>query len=182
MTILYLVRHAAVTLRPEAPGHSWHLSPGGRAAADAIGQESRWKEVSLLFTSPEAKAVATAQRIAAPHGLRIEISPDLREVGGRPWTDGDYTSLVRRYLEGEPLDHWEPSDHVSKRVCAAIGSIVAGYPSESVGVVSHGLALTLYLSSLQKSPPAAALELWSSIRMPDVAVIRDGRIQEPFGT
>jgi broad specificity phosphatase PhoE len=84
-------------------------------------------------------------------------------------------------LAGETLDGWEPRDTAVGRVCGAIEQVLRRHAGQSVGVVSHGIALTLYLSSVQGLNPEAAFRAWSSIRMPDVAVVEDGRTVQPFG-
>ena len=181
---LCLVRHASVDVRPEQPGPQWHLSAQGRAEAEALAADPFWQDLRVLFTSPEPKAVGTAQRIAAPHGLPIGIAPDLREVEGRAWTGPDaYQEQVQRYLRGEAIDSWEPKDRAQRRVRACIDGILADDSSSRVAVVSHGLILTLYLADLLKLEGAAAYELWSAIRFPDVAVVDPaaGAVVQRFG-
>jgi broad specificity phosphatase PhoE len=167
---VYLVRHAAVTMRPEQPIAHWHLSPEGRAAAEAMGAEPFWAEVEAIATSTEPKAVGTAQRIAAPHGLPLRIEPDLREVH-RSWAGEGYRELVRRYFAGEALEGWEPRQQASARVRACIEGVVRANSGRDVAVVSHGLALTLYLEGLLDMDAGAAFDVWSGLGFPDVAVV-----------
>ena len=168
---LLLVRHAAVTVRPSAPGPQWHLSPEGRAAAGALADEPYWAELRGIHTSPEPKAVATAQRIAARHGLPIRIEQELREVENRGWVEEGYEDQVRRYLAGETIDSWGPRDAALRRVRACIDGIVERHQGLEVGVVSHGLVLTLYLTDLLGLDAVASHDLWASMRFPDVAVV-----------
>lgn len=168
---LHLVRHAAVTVRPNAAGPQWHLSPEGRAAAEALAEEPYWAELRGIHTSPEPKAVATAQRIAARHELSIRIEQDLREVENRGWVAEGYDDQVRRYLAGETIDSWERRDAALRRVRACIDGIAERHQGLEVGVVSHGLVLTLYLTDLLGLAAAASHELWAGMRFPDVAVV-----------
>ncbi|MCH8025592.1 MAG: histidine phosphatase family protein [Chloroflexi bacterium] len=181
---LYLVRHAGVTVRPERPGAEWHLSQEGRAAADAVADEQHWAELDAIHTSPEPKASSTAQRIAAPHGLPIRIERDLREVEGRGWTEqAEYREQVRRYLAGETVDSWELLADTQRRVRACIESITEQDDSRDVAVVSHGLALTVYLAGLLELDAAAAYEMWAGIRFPDIAIVdpQARRLERAFG-
>jgi len=177
---IYLVRHAAVTVRPGQPIAQWHLSPEGRDAALALGDEQYWSNLSVVHTSPEPKAVATAQRIAAPHGLEIRIDADLREVE-RPWVEGGYDEAARRYLAGEPLAGWEPRNDALARVRGAIERI--GSRNEDAAAVSHGLVLTLYVSDLLDLDADGTFNLWRSIRFPDVAIVdtQARRVEKAFG-
>lgn len=179
---VYLVRHGAVTVRPDLPLAQWHLSPEGRAGVDALADKLFWPQVRGIHASAEPKAEATAQRIAARHALPIRIETELREVE-RPWTEGDYAAAVRRYLAGEALAGWEPRDQALARVRSCIDGIVKRHEGLDVAIVSHGLALTLYLAALLDLDGAKAHELWSRIRFPDVAVLDPlaGRLERAFG-
>lgn len=181
---LYLVRHAGVTQRPELPGALWHLSPEGRRQAEELGKEPYWAGVRGLHTSSEPKAVGTAQRIASASDLPIRVEPELREVEGRPFVEREvYLDQARRYLAGEAVEGWEPRDEALARVRGCIDGIVGRHPGLEVGIVSHGLALTLYLSDLLGLDGAAAYELWAGIRMPDVAVVdpEARKLERAFG-
>ena len=180
---LYLVRHAAVTVRPEQLPEQWHLSAAGRAGAEALAEQSIWEGLAATHTSPEPKAVATAQRIAAQHGLPIVIARGLREVGGRTYTAPDqHRELVRRYLAGEVVDSWERRDVALERVRSSIERIAAA-GKDDVAVVSHGLVLTLYVSELLGLGGAAADELQARLRLPDLAIIdpQARRVERNFG-
>jgi broad specificity phosphatase PhoE len=177
---LYLVRHAAVAVRPDKPSAQWHLSPEGREAARALGDEPYWAGVSAVHTSCEPKAVATAQRIAAPHGLPLRIDAGLREVE-RPWVEGGYEDTVRHYFAGETLAGWEPPGDALARVRGAIERVTS--LNEDAAVASHGLALTLYLRDLLDLDADASFALWQSIRFPDVAIVDPAarRMERAFG-
>ena len=168
--LIYLVRHAAVTPRPEVPGPRWHLSPDGRVAAEKLGEEPYWADVRGLHTSVEPKAVATAQRIAAPNELPIRIEPELREVEGRSWVETGYADQVHAYLSGDTPDGWEPIDAARARIRSCIDGIVAKHAALSVGIVSHGIVLTLYVSDVMDLSSEEAVALWENIRLPDVAI------------
>lgn len=168
---LYLIRHGAVTVRPDRPGREWRLSPEGRAAVGALAKESGWATLSRVCTSPEPKAVATAQRLAGPHELAISIERDLREIDGRAWVGEGYRAHVRRYLEDEAVDGWEARVTARERLRSSIDKIVAESGEQAIGVVSHGLILTLYVSDVLGLDAAASFDLWSSMQFPDVCVI-----------
>lgn len=175
---LFLVRHAAVSVRPEQPAAQWHLSPEGRTEAEALAAAEHWSSIATVYSSPEPKAMATAQRIAARHGLRVQIEIDLREVD-RPWADAGYREQVRRYLAGGAIDGWEPRDGALARVRGCIDAIASG--GEGAAIVSHGIALTLYVADLLGLDGGSAFELWSSMSFPDVAVVEGGEVVRGFG-
>lgn len=175
--LLCLVRHSTVAPDANLPGPQWHLSPEGREAAGALAREPFWQELHGIHTSVEPKAVATAQRLAAPHELPIRIERDLREVEGCEWVASGYAGQVGAYLAGEPPDGWEPVEVARSRVRACIDGIVERHTERNVGIVSHGIVLTLYLADVLNLDANAAIDLWRSIRFPDVAIFDPERKQ-----
>lgn len=161
---LVLVRHSAVTLRADVPAPLWELSAEGRAAAARLAEDPVFDGVRVVASSPEPKAVATAEPIAARLGVTVTIDRDLREterpdipILGAP----EHEALVARYLDGEPLDGWESQAEVRARMSAAIERLrdVDG----DVAVVSHGRALALHLALT----PAE----WAAIPLPAVVAV-----------
>jgi broad specificity phosphatase PhoE len=101
----------------------------------------------VLVSSDEPKALATAAPAAARHGLRVVAVPELREVRRPREKIGDYAGAVREYLSsGRP--GWEPAREAAARVGGGIARALAEHPGATIAAVSHGLVLTLYLSSL----------------------------------
>ncbi|MGB2696162.1 MAG: histidine phosphatase family protein [Dehalococcoidia bacterium] len=168
--LLSLVRHAAPVVRLEQPSLHWHLSAEGRVAVDTLAEQPFWSDVAIIYSSPEPKALATAQGIAARHELRIGVVHDLREVEDRAWVERGYEELARRYLAGEDV-RWEQRDAVLHRVRSAIDDIIARHEGADVALVSHGLAPTVYLAERLALDAQVAFELWSRLRMPDVGVL-----------
>jgi broad specificity phosphatase PhoE len=152
--MLWLVRHAPVELDLDRPAHTWELTPEGRADAEELAL--RLPAVSRVLSSPEAKAVATAEPIARVAGVEVELDERLREVR-RDANLPDYDAhreAVRRYLAGKPVDGWEPREQVLTRVRAAVVDV------DNAAVVSHGMALSLLLGY--------GFEQWNRIALPDV--------------
>ena len=162
VAVLHLVRHTAVELVDGVPPPDWPVTEEGRRAAERLARDPVWRGVALVATSPEAKAVATAEPIARAAELAPHVDPDLREV----WRHGtpvlpraQYVDLVARYLGGEPFEGWEPQEHARRRVLGALDRIAAVSPG-AAAVVTHGLVLALALG--------LDLEEWAALPLPGV--------------
>jgi broad specificity phosphatase PhoE len=136
-----------------------------------LARESFWSELQSIHTSYELKTVATAQRLAAPNELPIRIERDLREVEGRAWVESGYANLVRDYLAGNAPYGWEPPDVARSRIRDCIDGITKQHSDVSIGIVSHGIVLTLYLADVLDLDAEASVQLWQGMRFPDVAVL-----------
>ena len=145
--------------------------PARRLAAAPV-----WREVVLVASSPESKAVATAEPIAAAARVPFRIEPDLREIVRPPPPVLDaraHRERVRRYLAAEAVNGWEPADSGRARFERCVERLAA----ETRGpfaAVSHGTVLALYL---RLTP-----EEWAAIALPAVAVAdpQTRTVVEPF--
>ncbi len=161
---MYLVRHVEVSLVDGVAAHEWLPTKAGLDAAARLATASDWTEMRLVTTSTEPKARATADPIAARAGVPVRDEPDLHEVAREPAPvirAADHASRVRRYLEGEPIDGWEPREHASRRFERCIDRLVAETDGP-LAIVSHATVLALYLGLTHDE--------WAAIPLPAVAV------------
>ena len=152
--MLWLVRHATVELRLEEPASTWTLDDAGHAAAEELAE--RLAPVPRVLSSPEPKAVATAEPLARRSGVAVEVDDRLREVErARNLPDADaHRAAVRAYLDGEPVDGWEPRDAALARFREAVDGL------DDAAVVTHATVLALFLGY--------SFEQWEAICLPDV--------------
>ncbi|MBN9100248.1 MULTISPECIES: histidine phosphatase family protein [unclassified Pseudonocardia] len=152
---LVLVRHALPERVQDAGGPADPaLTPLGEKQAarlvDALGTD-----VAALYSSPLARARATAAPLAAALGREPEIVPELREYDA----DADHYVPVHEMARVDP-DAWErmragllPA-HVdvpafTARVDAALERIVAAHPGRAtVVVVAHAGVVNTWLAHL----------------------------------
>jgi broad specificity phosphatase PhoE len=186
MPRLVLVRHAEVVQNRDVPVERWPLSTEGVLAAAALRAHPALAGVSAVWSSPEPKALATARAIARDDEVRVH--PGLRELDrtavGWVGDHASYVALVTEILRrpDESVRGCERAHDAEARVASAVGEILAERPGDDVAVVSHGLVLTLYLSRLL-GLPGPSLDLWRSIRFPDVAIVDAAtwRVVSSFG-
>ncbi len=145
-----LVRHAMAVADPAVDPARWELGPAGRAAAADLALRARLGRVHAIVSSPEPKARATADAVAAQVGVDVEVDDRLVEAR-RPWVGEGYRKLAHRYLAGADVDGWEPRAEVAARVEAAVAERRAAGAADAVGdivVVGHGLGLSLHLGAV----------------------------------
>ena len=161
-------------------GHAssgWVLSDDGREAAAALASKLLRFEFAALFSSPEPKALQTAQIIADRTGSQVHTDIRLREhersaVGflERESFEARIASIFDRPDEIAFGD--ESADAVHARFSAAIDDAVAR-SSGPVAAVTHGTAMTIYISRLTGIAP---MPFWSSLAMPVAIVLEDGAV------
>ena len=159
---LYLVRHAH-SQQTALPVETWPLSDLGRQQAQRLADLPFWQDVQVICTSVEPKALQTAQIVAARRDLPVEPVFDLRELLSPGDLVGDYKSAVRQAFNNPTasVNGWEPAGEAQTRIVTAIERVLLLHEDKTLAVVSHGLALTLYLAYLTDISPS--LELWHSL-------------------
>ncbi len=161
LTTLVLIRHGRTALTEShkisgGDGDDPELSAAGRADAAAaasviaqLGKDGRWKHippVTAVVSSPMNRTRQTAEIIAAPLGLKVELNENLREIGFGDW-DGKTNEEVASETP-EDLLAWQGSYTVSPpngeslevfdvRINRARRQIVAEYSGKTVVVVAH---------------------------------------------
>ena len=124
------------------------------------------------MTSPEPKARATAEPIAAAAGVELRVDRDLREAerGAAPVDDrAAFVARVDAWLGGTRVPGWEERDLASARIVGCIERLLAA-SSGDLALVSHGTVLSLYLSWL-RGQERVDLREWEAIPLPAVAVV-----------
>ena len=171
---LHLVRHGRSLVVPGLPAHEWDVDPA--AYDDVWGLRDRLPHTAAWFSSPEPKAVTTAQLLTDGE---VGIVDDLREHvrESTDWLD-DFPDVVRRAFAepGAPAHGgWEPLDACRGRVVPAVRRILDVHGSDDVVLVGHGTAWTVLVAALTGREPD--LDRWAALAMPDVIVVPDADLQ-----
>jgi probable phosphoglycerate mutase len=85
--IVWLVRHGEAEWPPGA-ALGWADPPLSRLGEDqarALGERLAGRPLAAVYSSNLRRALATAEAIAAPHRLTVEVTSDLRELGFGAW-------------------------------------------------------------------------------------------------
>jgi probable phosphoglycerate mutase len=174
MTTLLLARHGETDWNRELriQGSSdIELNDLGRAQAHALAQELEHVELDAIYASDLSRARATADAVAASHGLEVRLDPRLRERAFGSW-EGLTREDVAALPDGSRHDG-ESDEEVRDRVLEAVRSIAAAHPGEQVLIVSHGGALnTLWHHAL-----GVRIERWANCAVYRLAVRDDGFVE-----
>lgn len=97
MPILLLIRHATndFVKTGRLPGQTpnIHLNEEGRKQAEALGELLKKRPLDAVYSSQLERAIETAWRVAAPHGLPIHIRKMLADIN-----NGDFTGKEIKHL------------------------------------------------------------------------------------
>lgn len=146
-----------------------------RLAAQALAGEA----IQAIYSSDLARARATAEAVARPHGLPVRPHAGLRErqfgrFEGLTFTEID-TSWPEQALHWRKrTPHWEPPEGgesllaLRERVGATLQALAERHPGEQIVVVAHGGVLDA-LYRLATGQPVDAPRTWE---LPNAAINR----------
>ncbi|MHC1771255.1 MAG: histidine phosphatase family protein [Flexilinea sp.] len=172
MTHCCLVRHGQTDWNIEGryTGQSdVPLNESGRQQAESLAALLATQHFAAVYTSDLSRARETAEIIAAPHKISVNVEPRLREINQGEW-EGLHFNFIRaqyddlwkqRFIDpaGVRPPGGETINEVAARIYTAMNDIALLHPDESVLIVSHGLALALIICKVQASPIARAYHL-----------------------
>jgi broad specificity phosphatase PhoE len=166
---LHLVRHGRPMVRRGVPAAQWDLDPASYDDVWALRSSGRLPTAAAWFTSPEPKAVQTAQLLTDGE---VGVLEELREhERSGEWLD-DFTGAVRRAFEHPDeaaVPGWEPLAACRDRVVPAVRRVLDVHGDDDVVLVGHGTAWTVLVADLTGRPPD--LQRWESLAMPDVLTV-----------
>jgi alpha-ribazole phosphatase len=146
---LVLVRHAESDARGRCYGRlDVELSDAGRAQCRRLAARLSREPVDAVVSSPLLRALATAEAIAATHGLVVMVLEELREldfgvVEGRTYEEiaASEPELFERWMRAPTTVRFpdgESYEQLRERVSRAIAGLRARYNGQHVVAVTHG--------------------------------------------
>jgi probable phosphoglycerate mutase len=122
-----------------------HLNEAGQKQVQELGERLRSFPLAAVYSSPLERAVETANAVAAPHGLAVEIIEGVGEVRYGEWQGGDLKELsqhemwpgVQFYPSGTRFPGGETLGEVQMRAVTTLNELCARSPRQMIAVVSH---------------------------------------------
>ena len=132
------------------------LTTVGRAQARALGESLRDRRIAAIWCSDRARAVQTAEIVAAIVRCAVRVRAGLAEFGlgeyvGQPYVEGMFADLFDRWTSGDlgtGPNGTETGQDIVDRMSAELESVADQYRGETVLVVSHGGVMSLVLPYL----------------------------------
>ena len=157
---VYVARHGEAEyesdLLSDAGGS---LSKLGRKQSRELGESLRAARISRIYASSMARAVQTAEIVAAVLEVDVVVREGLRElgVGVHAGTSGDpdpFWPTFERWLEGDVearIEGAESGSEVIERFSAVLELVADQHRGESALVVSHGGAICAAVPALARN-------------------------------
>jgi probable phosphoglycerate mutase len=150
---LLLIRHALPVREKGVDGPADPaLSAVGQAQADHLAKYLSAEHLDAIYASPLVRARQTADVVAGPHALTVELCADVAEYDRH---SGEYVPAEDLKAANDPRFHavasgdWgtvhESAAEFRQRIVDAVECLVAAHPAQRVAVVCHGAVINTYL-------------------------------------
>jgi len=170
---LVFIRHSAPAKDPTRPARTWTLSTEGQARCVVLAEQLAPYSLTHLLTSDEPKAIETgtlmAERLGCPWAIGNGLHEHRRDSIG--WLSAiDFELAATRFFTHptELVFGEETAEQVYARFSQAITSALQTYPTQTLGIVTHGTALTLFLARQAQFDP---LPFWHRLGLPCAIVV-----------
>jgi broad specificity phosphatase PhoE len=152
------VTHPEIVVDPQVAVPKWHLSERGRDRARVAADQPWAAELARIVSSDETKALETAELLAAPRGLRVEIVDAMgendRSATGFLEPAEFETAADWFFAHPEQSFHgWERAIDAQSRIVSAVNAVLAEHdPHLPIAFVGHGGVGTLLKCHLAGRP------------------------------
>ena len=170
---LVLVKHSLPRLDPNVPSRGWHLSDGGRRRCDELAERLADYGLQAIATSPETKAVETAEILGEALSISPQVVNGLEEhhrdaVGLLP--QEEFEALIEDlFTRPQSLVMGnETADQSHDRFSTALHLVIDADPEWNLAVVSHGTVMSLFVAGSAGIEP---FRLWKSLGLPSFVVM-----------
>ena len=165
--IVVLIRHSISEVDADRPASEWPLSEEGIARCQTLASDLRRLLPATLLSSPEIKAVQTAERIGFHLGLGFSVRDGLREHR-RTATflpQSEFHDNIRNFFQSQAsVVYGSESCHdVAARLESEIRHALSERTDGNIMMVTHGTAMTSFAS---RHAATDAYSLWKSLDLP----------------
>lgn len=169
-TRLIFVRHGVTEWNHlhRYQGHTdINLSEEGIQQALLLQKRMTREKIDTVISSDLSRSYQTAQIIAEPHGLKVQIYPALKEINFGLWEgltyqqiEKDYPDLLKIWLERPHellIPKGESFNNVKDRSVECIKEILKSKVGDTILTVTHGGTLAALICGLLDQP---LLRMW----------------------
>ena len=165
---LYIIRHGQTDWNVEGKIQGRQdipLNDMGRRQARALADGMKSRPVASVYSSPQKRAMETAETLARAQGMAVIPVPELAEIGYGDWegrTASDILAKERKLYEEwwqHPATVAPPGGETLNQVdvrCKKAWERIKGEMKGDTAVVAHGGTLAHFIVHLLEGQPDAA--------------------------
>ena len=169
--LITFIRHSKTKFNKDISSLLWQLADEGIALAEELSNRSEIKDIDVLYTSQQTKALQTTLILAKDNHIPIKTEPELTELTSI--TNGyieDYEGEILKLFSGkiDRINKGESIEEGKKRINNTLKDIINKEKHcKNIGIVSHCMILSIFASQyIEKN----WYEIHQRMQMPDLAI------------
>ena len=177
---LYFLRHAETQIQQDKPAREWNLTKSGERSTLELAESQVISKINWIIHSSEMKARQTADIISNVINVEKYELPEIDELRRDHkglLSKEEYRARVRLALTDweQNVPDWESGEDALSRFMEGVRRINIMFHDKNILIVSHGLILTLYFSSLTHFWKIA-YERWTQLKFLSWGLVRDDKV------
>lgn len=157
MARLLVISHPEVLVDPNVSITEWRLSDKGQERAEKFALSPAFSGVTKFWSSYERKARDTAEILAKPHRIVVQLTEDLGEndrsaTGFLPPQQFEAAADAFFAAPTESFRGWETAKAAQARIVRALQSCLDAHGKGDFALVTHGAVGTLLWCHLANKP------------------------------
>tara|TARA_Y100000768_G_C23989685_1_gene691437 strand:+ start:5200 stop:5718 length:519 start_codon:yes stop_codon:yes gene_type:complete len=154
----YILRHFSTIQNKDIKPSLWELSSAGKEDSKIFTKKFN-KNIKEIYSSPERKALYTAQQISKKMKIEVKRINYLQEIH-RPKFMENYEEELSLFFakHKDRNNNWEDYDQIDKRFKLFREEIKN--KKHSILIISHGIFISLLLKNKIKQNP---FKIWKSL-------------------
>ncbi len=162
MTFGLYITHPQVRIDPDVPVPRWGLSDTGRQRAELAARSPWVSSLRRIICSDETKAIETAEILAIPTGIAVEVAEGMHENdrSATGFLPPDAFEEAADWFFAHPTESfkgWERAVDAQMRVVSAVSRLLDDHdPALPLAFVGHGGVGTLLKCHLLGRPISRA--------------------------
>jgi len=175
MRRIILIKHAKAQPVEGSSPETWPLSEAGKEAARQLAQKIESHRPAAIVSSPEPKALETAQILGELLQVPVKTHRDLEEhdrVNMPLLQTREFISLMALLFKqpNKVVLGNETAKAALWRMESAVDEILKEHPEQNVAIVSHGTVLALWLA---KKLEMDGFPIWREMSQPAYVVVEE---------
>lgn len=174
-TRFFLIRHGETLANREMRyigSRDDALSPTGEIQATQLASALAPLPITAIYSSPLQRAQKTAEAIATPHQLAVQVTGELRECDFGAWEGLSRAEVLAHSPEyAQHLHAWEQDATIAppggesfaamqQRVSAFVEQLAETHSGEALALVSHVGPIKVLLATALGAPLSAAFRIF----------------------
>lgn len=175
----FFLRHAETQKDPETNAKDWVLTDDALLKINEYINTGILKDVNIIFTSKENKAIATAKPITLKYGLLSLELENFNEIrrSNKFLNDEEFLIQKRNQMTNlsTEIDGGESGISAIERFEIGMQKIDEMFDNKTILIVTHGTIMSLYFAKIKNELPSA-FERWQSLKFCALGEIKQNKI------